>query len=684
MAGTATVDDQTERAEGTWEARPVAAALVRCVAIAVPLGAGAVASVVADRRLGTATTVTGAVLRALVVIAVSTAAVLAVDRAARRLLPLATLLNLSLVFPDQAPARFRTALKAGSSRRLAKLAESTRSDGLPDDPTAAAEQVLLLIRAIGDHDRRTRGHSERVRLFADMIGQELGLGRRDRQLLQWGALVHDLGKLTVPPEILNKRGRPDADEWKILQQHPKAGEELIAPLRPLLGEWADAVGGHHEKWDGSGYPRGLRGPEITRAAAIVAVADSFEVMTAIRSYKKAMSMRAAREELTRCAGTHFSPEVVRAFLSLSLGRLRLAMGPLSALAHLPFAGQVAQAPGVVTGASAALRAATTAPVVAGVTAGALVASLAAPSAVQGATIELASAESSPSGAHQVAGGTSPGGVGSADGAGGAVGDEGAALGEGASGADSDPTGHAGDGSGDSGAGGDGSSDATDGTTGGGGSGSGSSPGSGSGSGSGSGTGSGGDGRSGSDAGTGGDGSSTTPGHGDADGDTGSGSPSTGGPSGGGQQGGGSDPGLGITLPDQIGPITVPSLPLPLPTSSVPGGVQLTLIGDLPIWYSTKSNRSNPAPLAGATFDRGAKIYVFVTQPSLTGVQFWLGPSIIGVPFSTDLVAPFDLVPGLLGAAKAWTVPSTPGTHWVTGALAGSVPLRFGSAPFTVR
>lgn len=138
------------------------------------------------------------------------------------------------------------------------------------------------------------------------------------------------------------------------------------------------------------------------------------------------------------------------------------------------------------------------------------------------------------------------------------------------------------------------------------------------------------------------------------------------------------------MPDQIGPITVPSLPLPLPTTSVPGGVQLTLVGDLPIWYSTKADRSNPAPLAGATLSPGAKIYVFVTQPSLTGVQFWLGPSVLGIPFSTDLVAPFDMVTGLLGAPKAWSVPSTPGTHWVSGALIGSVPLRFGSAPFTVR
>ena len=160
----------------------------------------------------------------------------------------------------------------------------------------------------------------------------------DRQKLQWAALIHDMGKITVPPEILNKKGKPTDAEWAILQNHPMRGEELVAPVAEWLGEWVHAVGGHHERWDGTGYPRQLAGNDIPRAAAIVAVADSFEVMTAVRSYKSAMSLADARAELTRCSGTHFSPDIVRAFLNISLPKLRRAGGALGSLAHVPFIG----------------------------------------------------------------------------------------------------------------------------------------------------------------------------------------------------------------------------------------------------------------------------------------------------------------------------------------------------------
>ena len=125
--------------------------------------------------------------------------------------------------------------------------------------------------------------------------------------MQWAALIHDIGKIAVPPEILNKKGAPTKHEWDILRTHPGEGEALAAPVAPWLGEWVHAIGGHHEKWDGTGYPRGLAGAAIPRAATIVAVADSFEVMTAVRSYKKAMPLADARAELTRCAGTHLTP-----------------------------------------------------------------------------------------------------------------------------------------------------------------------------------------------------------------------------------------------------------------------------------------------------------------------------------------------------------------------------------------
>ncbi|MBK5223462.1 MAG: HD domain-containing protein [Acidimicrobiia bacterium] len=216
-------------------------------------------------------------------------------------------------------------------------------DGVSEEPRRAAEQLVVLAASIGDHDRRTRGHSERVRLFAELIGEELGLADDEQAKLQWAGLIHDIGKVTVPTEILNKKAAPDAREWRILHQHPEAGAELVKATEPWLGEWVQAVESHHERWDGTGYPHGLAGAEIPRAASIIAVADSFEVMTAVRSYKAAMSLEDARVELTRCVGSHFDPAVARALLNVSIPRLRRSMGVLAALAHVPFFGRVSTA-----------------------------------------------------------------------------------------------------------------------------------------------------------------------------------------------------------------------------------------------------------------------------------------------------------------------------------------------------
>ncbi|HET7720792.1 MAG TPA: HD-GYP domain-containing protein, partial [Acidimicrobiales bacterium] len=309
----------------------------------VPVAASLAVGLVANRLLPVATTIPGAVTRSAGILLSSLPVLVVVDVVARRFLPLAALLQLSLVFPDQTPSRFRLALKAGSGRHMTRAVEEARVNGLSEIPEEGAEQLVVLATAIGDHDRRTRGHSERVRLYAELIGEALDLSPDERNKLQWAALIHDIGKVTVPPEILNKKGKPDETEWAILQAHPAAGEQLVGSVEGWLGEWVHAVGGHHEKWVGSGYPRGLAGADIPRAAAIVAVADSFEVMTAVRSYKKAMTLADARREMTRCAGKHFSPEVVRAFLNLSIGDLRRSMGLLAAVAHLPILGRLSTA-----------------------------------------------------------------------------------------------------------------------------------------------------------------------------------------------------------------------------------------------------------------------------------------------------------------------------------------------------
>jgi hypothetical protein len=215
-------------------------------------------------------------------------------------------------------------------------------------PRESAQRLLTLVAALSEHDRLTRGHSERVRAYSVMIGEELKLSREELDLLNWAALLHDVGKLEVAGEILRKPGRPTDTEWQQIRRHPVLGEQLVAPMRPWLGSWGDAVGYHHERWDGNGYPRGTAGEEIPLAGRIVAVADVFDVLTSARSYKEPGSAVAGRSEIARCAGAQFDPRLVRAFLNVSLGRMRLVMGPLSWLAHTPVLGRVPLAPAAST------------------------------------------------------------------------------------------------------------------------------------------------------------------------------------------------------------------------------------------------------------------------------------------------------------------------------------------------
>ena len=273
---------------------------------------------------------------------VPTVVLFVTDRVARRALPLAVLLKMTMVFPDRAPKRLAVVRKSGSTRNLARRVEEARNHGIEDEPVVAAEKILALAGALNAHDRLTRGHGERVRVFTDLIAEELELSTHDRDRLRWSALLHDIGKLAVHPHILNKPDKLDDDEWEVIKNHPLEGAKLTAPLAGWLGEWANTIAEHHEKYDGTGYPYGLKGDEISLGGRIVAVADCYDTMTTVRSYKTAMSPKAARAELAACAGSQFDPRVVRAFLDVSIGRLRPVAGPLAWLGSLPFVGSIPQ------------------------------------------------------------------------------------------------------------------------------------------------------------------------------------------------------------------------------------------------------------------------------------------------------------------------------------------------------
>ncbi len=319
----------------TWQGRPILGRVLQVVLFVVPFITAIIVTAGLSELLPTVDTQTGQILRILFLIVVSIVVMTATERVARLASPVALLLRMTMVFPDHAPSRVRVALRSSSEDELRRTLAEVDRNGLGATANEAAETLMVLVAALGQHDRLTKGHSERTRAYADVIAAELGMPSDDRARLRWAALLHDVGKMQIPAEILNKPSRLTDTEYEIIKQHPLIGANLVEPLREFLGPFADTVAEHHERWDGTGYPYGLKGREINYGARVVAVADTFDVITSLRSYKKPSSSAQAREEIARNAGTQFDPEVVKAFLAISLGRFRWMHGPLSLLTQIP-------------------------------------------------------------------------------------------------------------------------------------------------------------------------------------------------------------------------------------------------------------------------------------------------------------------------------------------------------------
>jgi putative nucleotidyltransferase with HDIG domain len=192
---------------------------------------------------------------------------------------------------------------------------------------------MLLGDVVEADDAYTGSHSRGVVELSLAVSDQLGLNDRQRRNVEFAALLHDVGKIAVPKEIINKEGPLDPEEWEVMYQHTIKGEEMLDQVGGVLSEVGRIVRSSHEHYDGSGYPDGLRGEEIPIEARVVACCDAFSAMITTRTYRKAMPLEAALAEVRACSGTQFDPRVAEslALVSTADGRTQAITPELATL-----------------------------------------------------------------------------------------------------------------------------------------------------------------------------------------------------------------------------------------------------------------------------------------------------------------------------------------------------------------
>lgn len=201
-----------------------------------------------------------------------------------------------------------SAVRVRLDRRKAVQAFDTRE--------AHFQTVHLMANIIEMRDKETRQHIDRVREIALIFGEALGWDKQDRVVLEFGALLHDIGKLIVPTEILNKNGEFTPEEWAIMRQHPEAGAKMlenIDHLKPAI----PFVLYHHERWDGKGYPAGLAGEAIPVEGRIMAIVDAYDALRSKRPYQDQIPKEEALDRIREGSRTYFDPYLVRKFLEIA-------------------------------------------------------------------------------------------------------------------------------------------------------------------------------------------------------------------------------------------------------------------------------------------------------------------------------------------------------------------------------
>lgn len=179
--------------------------------------------------------------------------------------------------------------------------------------------IDMIMNTLFEKSNRELLHSKRVSDICETIARKLHLDKDKVNQIRIAGLVHDIGKIGIDETILNKAQKLDHDEWEAVKKHPEAGWRILHSVIEF-SELAEFVFSHHERWDGKGYPRALKGDEIAIEARIIAIADSYDAMTSDRSYRKGMSEDEAKNEIRRCSGTQFDPRIAKVFVEEVLGQ----------------------------------------------------------------------------------------------------------------------------------------------------------------------------------------------------------------------------------------------------------------------------------------------------------------------------------------------------------------------------
>jgi putative nucleotidyltransferase with HDIG domain len=220
-------------------------------------------------------------------------------------------------WPQDGLTRLEAVERADERLRLNKIgAEDMQADHIRTHMGRSLEGFTMLdalVTAVDNKDRYTRRHSDDVLTYSLQIAQELGLDAKTQETVAVAALLHDVGKISVPDRILRKPGKLTEDEFAAIRQHPMMGAIIVGAV-PGLEETLDAVRHHHERWDGQGYPFGLIGEETPQIARLMAVADAFSAMTTDRPYRKGMPYEKALSILIEGSGSQWDPACIRAFL----------------------------------------------------------------------------------------------------------------------------------------------------------------------------------------------------------------------------------------------------------------------------------------------------------------------------------------------------------------------------------